>query len=71
VLYVAVIGGILSNVNGIDAEKLGAAMTKIFLNISLLAAILTSRLFVPKTLRTIWIIGAFIPPCAFVFYLLF
>jgi len=71
VLYIIVIGGILSAVNGIDAERLGAAMTTVLLNLSLLAAILTSKFFAPKTLRTIWIIGAFIPPCIFILFLLF
>jgi hypothetical protein len=71
VLYIVVIGGILSNVNGIDAEKLGVAMTTVFLNISLLAAILTSIFFVPKKQKSIWIIGAFAPPCAFMLFLLF
>jgi hypothetical protein len=71
VLYILVIGGVLSQVNGVDAEKLGAAMTKAFLSLSLLAAILTSKFFVPKTLKSIWIISAFAPPCAFMLFLLF
>jgi hypothetical protein len=71
VLYIVVIGSILSNVHSIDAGKLGGAMTKAFLNLSLLAAIITSKFFVPKKLKTVWIIGAFAPPCAFMLFLLF
>lgn len=70
-LYIVVVGGILSNINGVDVEKLGAAMATFSLNLSLFAAILTSRFFVPKRLRTVWIIGASAPPCAFVLLLLF
>jgi hypothetical protein len=71
VLYLAVIGIVISNVNGIDVEKLSAALTKAFLNLSVLLAILTSIFFVPMKIKTVWIIGAFIPFCAFMVFLLF
>lgn len=70
VLYVVLLAGILSAVKSVDAEKLGTTMATAFLNISFLAAILTSKFFVPKTLRAIWILGAFTPPCAFMLFLI-
>jgi hypothetical protein len=70
-VYGIVIGILLSNVNGIDSEKLGGILATFLLNLSMLLAFLTSKYFVPRKVRTVWIIGAIVPPCVFLLVLIF
>jgi hypothetical protein len=69
-VYFVIVALLVARVQGVDIEQVSASMTKMFLNLSLLLALVTSKFFVPKRLKTVWFIGAATPLVALLFVML-
>jgi TPR repeat protein len=67
-LYIVAAGVLVSKAGGVDSENFAKGLTTALLNLSVLAAFLTSKIFVPKKISTVLFVGLALP--AFVLFVL-